>query len=193
MSVQKQFDPKILKQFFLAGAAATYASGKKPVRPPERPWMKRLTWSDSVQFPSLTFVDEWFSSGEESAGSTLIIAEDDPAHPVWYMAYGGACKDGDKEVLAFHKRALLVNYAADIFEGGRGKDCYKEVGDRFLMYRSDFRGNFTEFHGAEVVEDETHAGLGWLPGPTVTIFPNRHSDVLFWHWFHGGLMERAKP
>lgn len=181
-----------LKRFFLESAAATYASGEKAKRDSNRFWIKKFVQVGDGQFKGLEYVDEYFTNGEASGGTTWIfhvpVSWGTDREPLWCMHYGGWCKGDDPGVLAFLKKVLAETYRAGHFEGGRGYTTSRAewIEGRKLEYLNHWSGSFSDFVGGEVIVDANGPSEGdcWMP----LALPHTHGDELFWHRYSGGLL-----
>ena len=92
-------------------------------------------------------LDRYCISDAGSAGETTIWFG---IKPVWHMSYGGHYPE---TVVKFLKQALLLNYATDCFEGGRGPSHLRERHRSGMTYMNKVvRGSsFESFRGAEFI------------------------------------------
>src|SRR3989339_720574 len=102
----------LIRHFFFKSMRNGWASPTAKSAISELPGAKSIRFSDG----ELDLLDYYFVSldSDYSYGTTTIwLAE----KPVWIMHYGGWYNE---LVIPFLKRALLRNYNADVFTGGRG-------------------------------------------------------------------------
>ena len=169
------YDVAQLREFYFVAAAATYAGGVvKKETIPDLPHSKVYRYKSD----DLLYVDTFFTNGEYSGGQTIICVEGVPA---WLMQYCGWCKDDNKEVLAFLKKALLDSYMRKEFNGGRGPAMLDDNQEGGLVYQNwsvlpPYNQNFANFQGRERI---------WRkPVPT---------EDVFWHRYQGLLLGLGKP
>lgn len=161
---------KRLEQFYLEAAAATYAGGtvkKETITDLPRSKVYRYESGD------LLYVDTFFTNGENSGGQTVIYVDGVPA---WLMQYHGWCKDDDKNVLTFLKKALSAAYERGEFHGGRGLPRFESHLEDGFFYENfpqmpPYQQDFICFQGRERI---------WRK-------PVREVDV-FWHRYQGILL-----
>lgn len=177
-----KYDVERLRRFFFEAAIATYASVRKAERPPDRQWVKRFAHrvEGEGEFAGLLYVDEYVTNGEYSGGSTVIVHNDDPMHPLWLMQYHGWCESDDHNVLAFLKEVLAEAYREGEFYGGRGRYGRTTSDDHALVYENHpmllpMSQEFVDFMGHERIR--TH-GRVWRPD----------FRMVFWHRYQGLLL-----
>jgi len=169
-----------LRRLYFKAALETYASGKEAGRFPDRPWVKRFTYRGEGEFSGLLYVDEYTTNGEWSGGSTMIVLDDDPTHPLWLMQYHGWCQNDDPQVLTFLKEILTTAYRESEFYGGRGRYGRTVSDDGALLYENHptllpTSEEFVDFMGHERIRAH---GRVWQPEFT----------MLFWHRYQGLLL-----
>jgi hypothetical protein len=163
-------DLKHLEAFFLEAASETYAGGTPKTTITDLPRSKVYRF-ERGQF---LYVDTYFTNGSWSGGQTVIYVD---LVPTWLMQYNGWCKDDDKDVLAFLKKALQAQYFTGEFFGGRGPHELWQYDDKrtgSLVYRNHpdiYNRDFAYFQGRE----------------RIFRYP-AHTTDLFWHRYQGLLL-----
>jgi hypothetical protein len=138
---------KTLERFFFRAMRHGWASGS-----PSTPMIQLKGWNkiefvdnEHEEFRRLRLKDSWGTdpgSGKFS-GHTIIFRG---ATPLWIMCYGGGSYL--PEDLPVLKAALMKNYSAGIFMGGRGPARFKQDG---LVYTNGHAGTFARFQGNEFI------------------------------------------
>lgn len=142
-----------MKAFLCEGMAAGWAGGDEGT-PIEsgllKGWSEIRYRSRNRGFAGLELVDRWGMGlyDSQSSAQTLILDQD---IPVWGMATKGP--GYPEELWPFLRQALLANYAAGEFLGGRGPETFVQDGnaDGLTYYNYLRRGDFTHFEGTEEV------------------------------------------
>jgi len=142
------FDNEI-KRFFLKGMLQGWAAGAPAEEISGMPGYKGFTFREG----DFLLTDAYCvnKDSRRSAGSVTVLFKDDP---VWVLLFGGYY---EKKAIPFLKRALLENYKAGIFLGGRGPAHFKEGS---LVYRNTMRegDHSIQFDASEFVIDSANYG-----------------------------------
>jgi len=129
----------LAQEFFFEAMLADYASGAAAPNHPTLPGWKQFVYQNDP----FILVDSWCNMG----GGTQIFFK---GQLVWDMKYGGSYSSEDG-VIPLLRAALYESCSHSNFTGGRGPQDFTL--DGLKKYINNWRGDFTEFTGHEVITD----------------------------------------
>lgn len=185
--IQKNIPLYQVVDCFFAGSSHGYAGGGKYIPVDQISGMKCFTYN--VEYPQLgydlRFSDAYVSLGPESGGYSVIslvrtTVSCDPV-PLWLMQYEGKELSKDPAIIGLLKEALLSNYSAKVFRGGRGPA--QVVSNNFpeLCYENRLNIN---------VRPGIGNGFSAFSGTEVVIRPDQSTE--FYHNYNGKLLVELK-
>ncbi len=132
------------RDFFFQAMAQGWAAGKAAIKSPDRLGHYYLIFEQG----EFVLIDEWAINelSKKSAGTTTVWYG---GQPVWFMSYSGFYPESSIKIV---KQALLAEYCAKRFTGGRGPSIYR-MGDLEYYNEPNTGSSFERFSGREFVID----------------------------------------
>ncbi len=138
-----------IQSFFFTAMMEGWAGGGKETTIPDMPGFRAYSFIQS----DLYLLDRFcvIPDSPRSAGTTTIWVN---RISVWTMNYGGSYH---KDAIRFLKGALLKNYEARHFVGGRGPLVYAE--DALVYINQPRLNDFAKFEGCEKIFNGSNGNL----------------------------------
>ncbi len=145
-------DLKEIEAVFFAAMIAGYAAEANKSVVSTFPRLKLIPYTKG----NYTVHDGYYTKNTSNAsfGSTIIWHR---GEPVWSISYQGRY---DERAIPFLKRALMVNYASHIFNGGRGPAEFIYAGWIYRNVVLEDHG-FRHFRGREEISRVGECSYGW--------------------------------